>query len=81
MTDKPGTDHETIGQDTPADRIVTLADKLTHDERVRLESLAQANATLASSAGRLPPVPAGKTIGDAVLIEAAKYERFLLGLE
>jgi hypothetical protein len=56
-----------------------IEDKLSHDERVRLECIAQANATLHAVVSRKSELPEGMTIGDAVLIEAAKYEAFVKG--
>jgi hypothetical protein len=48
-------------------------DKLSHDERVRLECLAQANVTAAAGAARVGgPVP-----GQLVLNLAGSYERFV----
>jgi hypothetical protein len=56
-----------------------IEDQLSHDERVRLECLAQANMTLQGLGGRSSLPPPGATIGDAVLLEAAKYEAFVTG--
>ena len=49
-----------------------IEDKLDHDERVRLECLAQAVATVASIGRQTSPSPEG------VLDCAAKYEAFVL---
>lgn len=47
-------------------------DKLSHDERVRLECLAQAHLTLGAPAGRV-------ATADKVVEVATRYERFLRG--
>jgi len=51
-------------------------DKLTHDERLRLECIAQANMTI--QGGMRHPAGAGSFSG-AVLDIAAKYEQFIRG--
>lgn len=49
-----------------------IEDKLSHDERIRLEAISQANFTLGGTSGRV--VDSAK-----VLDVAAQYERFVKG--
>lgn len=47
-----------------------ITDNLNPDQRIRLESIAQANLTLGAMAGRTPSP-------EAVLTAAARYETFI----
>lgn len=55
-----------------------IEDKLTHNERLRLECLAQANATAAGARVQATTPGNGReSIADAVVAVARKYEAFV----